>query len=82
MAADDRHDLFPNIRRHTVPRRDKLAQAKSVQAVCRQVRVVLAQLSCGVSACGIRDAGAIPAASTDYVINHLIEMIYVYEGRG
>ena len=39
-------------------------RGKSVQAVCRPEVGASTQLLCGETTCGIRDAGAIPAAST------------------
>ncbi len=76
------HDPLSDIWCQTVPVCDELAECLVLPAMFRPSHRALSITAFGITICGKRDAGAIPAASTSCVINHLNTMAYVYEGRG
>jgi len=55
------HDRVPDGRRQTVPIRDQLAECLVLPAMFRPATTDHVVTTCGASACGTWDAGAIPA---------------------
>ena len=65
-----------------MPVSDQLAECLLLPAMFRPATYDQVVTACGTNTCGTWDAGAIPAASTSYVITILIVKTYVCQGRG
>jgi hypothetical protein len=75
-------DLGPGGRCQAVPVRDQRTQCLLLPAMFRPGTRLYVVTAFGTSACGDWDAGAIPAASTCYVVSYFIAVPYVHDGRG
>jgi len=72
IAAYQIQDGDPDGKRQAVPVCDQLAECLGLPAMFRPATRDQVVTACGANACGIWDAGAIPAASTSYANRQLL----------